>query len=631
MNFEPFILPFNIGLYFILIYVVVRCVVWFRGLSRTDKLRLQRGFFGKPFMQSIREIFMESLLHRRIFKTNPVLGYMHMSLAFGWFLLIVLGTIEADYFSARHLNPPSHSIFFRYFNPEHGEAGFAKVFGFIMDFVLAFILSGLMLAIFKRFRPKTMGMRKRTKHTIVDRIALLSLWLIFPSRLMAESLTCGVYGSGSFLTGNLGSFLASVLPAEQLAPWFWWQYSLSLGTFFVLLPVTRYFHIPVELFLIFMRNSGIKTGDKVSSYTEVELHACSSCGICINTCQMSYAAGINNIQSAYVVKGLRTGKDVSDIIMNCLMCGRCEEVCPVGIEMGPLRMIQRRNGEKINTQKPIIKQYSLKRDIAQAEKEITHSYKYLSPAQPVKADVLFFAGCMTHLTPSIIVAMKKIFEEAGVNYHFMDETGGVCCGRPLMLAGRDKEARELINHNSEQIWKSGAKMLVTSCPICYKVFNESYYLDVEVLHHTQFIDMLIEEGSLRPGFMNKTVVYHDPCELGRGSGIYDEPRKVLGYIADLQPAEEEGEKALCCGGSLANFSLSAEKRQLITENAIKTLTKNSPSTVVTACPLCKKTFSKVSDTKVADIAEMVAMALPSNKETLAVRKNKVTTISASNS
>ncbi|MCK7537706.1 MAG: heterodisulfide reductase-related iron-sulfur binding cluster [Marinilabiliales bacterium] len=59
----------------------------------------------------------------------------------------------------------------------------------------------------------------------------------------------------------------------------------------------------------------------------------------------------------------------------------------------------------------------------------------------------------------------------------MDEQGGVCCGRPLMLAGRDKEARELINHNSDIIWKSGAKILVTSCPICYKVFRESYYLE----------------------------------------------------------------------------------------------------------------------------------------------------------
>jgi Fe-S oxidoreductase len=625
MNFEPFVIPFNLGLYFILFYCVARCIMWFHGLSRPDKLRLQRGFFGKPFMQSIKEIFNESLLHRRIFKTNPVLGYMHMSLAFGWFLLILFGTIEADYFSAHHLNPPSRAIFFRYFNPDHGEAGFARAYGFFMDLILAFILSGLLLAISKRFRPKTMGLKKTTKHTIVDRITLTSLWLIFPSRLMAESLTCGVHGTGSFLTGSLGSVLAAVLPAAQIAPVFWWLYSLSLGTFFVLLPVSRYFHIPVELFLIFMRNSGIKTGDKASSFTEVELHACSSCGICISTCQMSYAAGINNIQSAYVVKGLRTGKDVSDITMNCLMCGRCEEKCPVGIELGPLRMIQRREGTKVKEQIPFLQQYALKRNITTVEKEPTHSYKYLSSGTTPKADVLFFAGCMTHLTPSIIVAMKRIFEEADVNYHFMDEDGGVCCGRPLMLSGRDKEARELINHNSEIIWKSGAKMLVTSCPICYKVFRESYYLDVEVLHHTQFIDMLIEEGSLRPGFMHEKVVYHDPCELGRGSEVYEEPRNIIGYVADLQPTTEERKESLCCGGSLANMSISSEKRSLIAKDAIEILTKDHPSAVITACPLCKKTFSNVSETKVIDIAELVVKALPAKKHPkTAVKSKKIT-------
>ena len=91
MQFDPFVIPFNIGLYFILFYVVARSVIWFRELSRADKLRLQRGFFGIAFALSLKEIFMESLLHRKILKTNFRLGYMHMSLAFGWFLLILFG------------------------------------------------------------------------------------------------------------------------------------------------------------------------------------------------------------------------------------------------------------------------------------------------------------------------------------------------------------------------------------------------------------------------------------------------------------------------------------------------------------------------------------------------------------
>lgn len=628
MNSDLFITPFNLGLYFILIYSVVRSTVWFMNLSRSDKLRLQRGFFGRPFMDSLREIFMESLLHRKIFKKNPLLGYMHMSLAFGWFLLIVFGTIEADFFGEKHLNPPSHAIFFRWFNPEHGAEGFARIYNVWMDMLLAFILSGLLLAVIKRFTPRMMGMKKTTKHTWTDRIALISLWLIFPSRLLAESFTCGAHGSGSFLTGNLGASLASFLPAAEIAPYFWWIYSLALGTFFFLLPVSRYFHIPVELLLIFMRNSGITTGDRHSSYTEVQTHACSSCGVCISVCQMSYAAGIHDIQSAYFIKGLRNDRDIAAITANCLMCGRCEEVCPVGIDLGPMRLIERRQGEREDGKLRLAGKYAVTRIRSSIEKIPTQSFSYLAEEETEKADILFFAGCMTHLTPSVIVAMKKIMESAGVKYRFMDEQGGVCCGRPLMLAGRDREARELINHNSGIIWKSGAKILVTSCPICYKVFRESYYLEATVMHHSEFINLLIEEGSLRLGYLHRKVVYHDPCELGRGSGIYEEPRAVISYVAELQQASQERSMSLCCGGSLGNLTLSSGKRALIAADAARTLTMDSPDELITACPLCKKTFMQATKTKVSDIAELVAAALPKPLDKPVKRRTTRTTLNA---
>ncbi len=368
IQFDPFVIPFNFGLYFILIYVVFRSIIWFRELSRPDKLRLQRGFFGTAFVQSLKEIFMESLIHRKILKTNFRLGYMHMSLAFGWFLLILFGTLEADIFGEKHLNAPYKAIFFRFFNPEHGRMGFEAVYGFLMDLILAFILSGLLLAIAKRIYSGILGMKRTTKLKSTDRIALISLWLIFPSRLLAESLTSGAYNNGSFLTGSLGSVFASFLPVQQLAYPFWWLYSLSLGTFFILLPVTRYMHIPAELFLIFMRNSGIKTGDKIGSYSEVEVFSCSSCGICIDTCQLNTSAGITNIQSAYLMKAIRNNSSVTEIANNCLMCGRCDQVCPVGIELSPIRMIQRRAAENEVTYRNSYKGYFRARQSAPVEK-----------------------------------------------------------------------------------------------------------------------------------------------------------------------------------------------------------------------------------------------------------------------
>jgi Fe-S oxidoreductase len=610
MQFDPFVIPFNLGLYFILIYAVARSIMWFRELSRPDKLRLQRGFFGKAFGQSLKEIFLESLIHRKILKTNFRLGYMHMSLAFGWFLLILLGTFEADIFGEKHLNPPYKAIFFKFFNPDHGKTFFEAGYSFLMDLILAFILSGLLLAVIKRFSSKVVGMRKTTRLKIIDKIALTSLWLIFPSRLLAESLTSGAYGTGSFLTGTLGSLLASFLPARETAYPFWWLYSLSLGTFFILLPLTRYLHIPTELFLIFMRNSGIRTGDKAGTFSEVEVHSCSSCGLCIDQCQLSSPAGINNIQSAYLMKAIRNNEDIYDIAHNCLLCGRCDQICPVGIELSPIRMIVRRAGESENNYSNTWKGYFRSRQNLSIPKQaVNPAYGFLPEINPGKTDVLYFAGCMTHLTPSIKNAMTRIMNASGLNWSFIDENGGACCGRPLMLAGQDKEARELINFNSQIIWKSGAHTLVTSCPICYKVFKESYYLDVEVLHHSQFIKNIIDDGSVKMNFLHKRVTYHTPCELGRNSGVYNEPKEVIRHIADLESTGFEDENSLCCGGSLGNIMLSQTKKRLIAANVAMELTRQNPDYLATACPLCKKTLAPLTKSKVVDISEIVAEAL----------------------
>jgi Fe-S oxidoreductase len=609
MNFDIFVIPFNIGLFFIVIYSVFRCVVWFRDLSRQDKLRLQRGFFGRAFGQSLREIFMESLIHRKILKTNFMLGYMHMSLAFGWFLLILFGTIEADIFGEKHLNPPYKAIFFRFFSPEHGRTGAEAAYGFLMDLILAFILSGLFLAMVKRFMPGVVGMKRTTRLKPLDKVALAALWLIFPSRLLAESFTSGAYATGSFLTGTLGTWLDSFLPAAEIAYPFWWLYSLSLGTFFVLLPITRYMHIPTELFLIFMRNSGIRTGDKAGSFAEVQAYSCSSCGICIDACQLNTSLGIRNIQPAYLLKAIRNNDEVKHIAENCLMCGRCDEKCPVGIELSPIRMIQRRNGEGDHRISNIYGGY-FREKLPFVEKQgMKPAFEFLPEEKPEKADVVFFAGCMTHLTPSIKNAMIKILDASGINYTFIDEMGGVCCGRPLMLAGRDHEARELINHNSAVFRKTGAQTLVTSCPICYKVFNESYYLDLEVMHHTQFIRMLIDERLVKMNFSRERIVYHSPCDLGRGSGVYEEPEEVLRHVALLEDTGFEDGNSLCCGGSLGNLKINPREKQKIARDAAALMTKNNPDILATACPLCKKTFTQATSTKVSDIAEIVAASL----------------------
>ena len=100
-------------------------------------------------------------------------------------------------------------------------------------------------------------------------------------------------------------------------------------------------------------------------------------------------------------------------------------------------------------------------------------------------------------------------------------------------------------------------------------------------------------------------VYHDPCELSRDIRVYDEPRSVLQKMIDLVPSSYEKDNSLCCGGSLANLSISMEKRLEITRDACNRLTAGNPDILVTSCPQCKKTFEKAAEIPVKDIAEIV--------------------------
>ncbi len=591
MKFPPsFILPFTIGLLFIVSFLIVIVGIWISQLSKIDKSRILHNIFTRKTIQAIHETFMESLLHRKIFRKNPVLGYMHMSLAFGWFLLIVVGHIEAYQHYQTLSIPVYKTIFMRYFATQPSVTFAGKILAASMDLLLLFVLSGVLLAYYKRFNSRTFGMKKTTQLKTGDRIALIALWFIFPLRFFAESVSAAVHHNGSIISQPTGNFLASVLPVQMVEIPLWWGYSCALGLFFFALPVSRYMHIPVEVVMIFLRNYGIKVQKRIDGFSRIQIYSCSRCGICLDSCQMTHAE-IKDTQSVYMLKHLRNRNVTDDKLFNCLLCGRCQTDCPVGLELNSLRITQRIESTKV----------------------YNASYEYLKTgkvATSPKTEVIYFAGCMTHLTPAIIKSMKGLFEIAGVNYWFMDEEKTACCGRPLMLIGQYEAAQKLIDSNREKILASGAKKLVVSCPICYKVFREDYAIPgIVVQHHSEYLLELMVDGKLPVNKMPDRLVYHDPCELGRGSGIYHQPRLLLDEYAEVIPIKNEKEASLCCGGSLANTKIQMSERNQIRERAIDEYISYKPDILVTACPLCKKTFSKSRRVRVHDIAEVVYMAI----------------------
>ena len=569
--FHPFVLPFVLGMAFVLTYCVVGLLRVIGQLPKDDRKKFWRSLVTpRTAWANVRDLVGDCLFHVKIWKRNPVLGYMHTAIAFGWFMIIVIGHImlftlkplegvEAESLSRLFTNF-YYPIFFKYFAQE------TPAFAILMDFFLLMIISGILIAVVKKIHSKIVGVKRIMHFGFADNMIRFALWTIFPFRLIAEK-------------------------SHIMA--FWWLYSIDLMVFMFMLPFTRYMHIPTEALFILLRHAGLKPREPRKGYALAQIYSCPSCGLCIDACPMSVNDKNSGNTSAYFMKRLRNSdKDEAQrIAETCMQCGKCVAVCPVSIESCDIKMSQR---EAVH--------YTINSD-----------HSYLDNVEPVtiaSAPVLYFAGCMTQLTPKIMRAMKQIMEAAGEKYELLDKDGGICCGRPMLLSGKTAEAQAMMAKNTELIKKSRAKRLVLSCPICYKVFKEEYQLEgIEVLHHTQYIDELIKQGKLKYDKNDTNYVYHDPCELGRAFGVYDEPREVIESIGNLRKAKSEKELSICCGGSLGSFNLSQQERDEITANSVNDLIHNHPDEIVTACPLCLKTFARKSPVAVKDIAEVVASQL----------------------
>lgn len=592
--YDHFVLPFTVGVIVLFSVIIYKYVRWFVRMPRGDKQLVWKGIFTRKTVGSVGEVVSESLLHRKIWKVNPMLGYMHMSLALGWFLLIAVGWIEASLHFSGELVPPHTHVFFKFFGPSAASTTTGKVLSFVMDALLLFVLSGVALAWFKRLRSKALGMRKATKHTLWDRLAMFSLWFVFPARLVAESASSGIDGSHSFLTGTIGGWMLETFGIEQLfniSAGAWWFYSLVLGVFFVSMPFSRYMHIFTEVPLIFLRKYGVRSGPEEKSFDHFQLEACSRCGVCIDPCQLQADAGINNVQSVYFIRDRRYNRLTRPVAENCLMCGRCEAKCPVAIELNTLRLNSRQKYNDL----PAEGRYDYLRGVDRSGGE---------------GRVGYFAGCMTLLTPKILRSMESIFEAAGEDVWWADRDGGSCCGRPLKLSGEIAAAQKMMDYNRELFRTHGITTLVTSCPICLKVFREDYALEgIEILHHSQYILRLLEQGRIGVAPDGMSYTYHDPCELGRGCGIYEEPRQVIGRVGSFAEVSQNREHAFCCGSSLANTRISNAQENMIGSALAQEFAATGARMVVTGCPLCKKSVAKHSAVPVADISEIVAAAL----------------------
>ena len=213
--------------------------------------------------------------------------------------------------------------------------------------------------------------------------------------------------------------------------------------------------------------------------------------------------------------------------------------------------------------------------------------------------MLYFRGCTAReKETSIQKATEKLLDIAGVDYHILEDEK--CCGSVLLRTGFFNEAQRQIEKNTEVL--NGEK-IITSCAGCYKTLKEDYE-GLDVIHISQLLDELIRDGKLNLEKGELDVTYHDSCRLARHMEVFDEPRNVIGALANLVEMENNRENSLCCGAGGGVKSAYPEIATQMARTRIDQAMDTGCKTLVTACPFCKLNLSN-DELEVLDLTEFL--------------------------
>ena len=255
------------------------------------------------------------------------------------------------------------------------------------------------------------------------------------------------------------------------------------------------------------------------------------------------------------------------------------------------------------------------------------------------AEVVYFVGCVASLFPRsyrVPQSFASILEASGVDFTTL---GGQewCCGYPLLSMGRLEEARTTIEHNVAQVKELGASRVVFACPSCYHMWKFVYprvlgiegaagegeapsLPGLEVVHATELLDELIVQGDIELGELALQVTYHDPCDLGRKSHVFEAPRRVLRSIPGLAFVEMStcGQISECCGGGGNLESFDPDVVSEVSLSRVDRACEIDAQVIASACQQCERTLTAAvrqhkearrARMRVMDVTELVWQAM----------------------
>ncbi|MDY6834924.1 MAG: (Fe-S)-binding protein, partial [Chloroflexota bacterium] len=334
--------------------------------------------------------------------------------------------------------------------------------------------------------------------------------------------------------------------------------------------------------------------------TQVRL--CLDCGKCTVVCPIAQSdSDFNPRLITQRILGGKSDGPQDDSIWSCINCYMCVERCNYRVDfpefINALRceactegyQVKCSHGGALQSLMHIMARQDLRQDrLGWLPQDIKITDE---------CDTLFFVGCSPYfdaifreLDINTLAGVKdslRLLNWANVPFRLLQNER--CCAHDLLVQGDRKGFMALAHANMEEFTRQGLKRIVTNCPECHHTLKVHYpkmlkETGPQVLHLTEIIAPLLQNGKIRLGNIEKTVTYHDPCMLGRCARVFDEPRSILSSIdgIELREMEQSRETSLCCGGS--PWAHCGAINREIQERRLNQARETGADTLVTACP-----------------------------------------------
>jgi Fe-S oxidoreductase len=330
-----------------------------------------------------------------------------------------------------------------------------------------------------------------------------------------------------------------------------------------------------------------------------------------------------------------------DVLWSCTTCGACVEQCPVDIEHVDHIVDMRRYQVLVESAFPseagtMLKNLENKGNPwgmnASAREEWTQGLDFevrrVDGEIPEDVDYLFWVGCAGALedrSKRVTRAVAELLHTAGVEFAILG-SGETCSGDPARRLGNEFVFQMLAQQNVETLNEAKARKIVATCPHCFNTLANEYPQlggNYEVVHHTQLLGQLVEDGRLTPVTpVDASVTYHDPCYLGRHNKVYTPPREVLAAVPGLRSQEMHRckERGFCCGAGGARMWMEEKIGKRINTERVDEALGLDPDVVSTACPYCMVMLSDAvnekqqngqarEDVEVLDVAQLLQRSL----------------------